>query len=150
MLEVCIALKLSSFALLVLQLPPRFGFSSSAASPPGSMALPLTLAALLTASAATVTIPPELYAASALSKVLAVANSTSAPTTWPEYTADGGDGWELEPLTDWTSSFFPLSLYTLAARDQLCPSVSSAFPPLISRREVVGETAHGSRSLRRG
>jgi hypothetical protein len=68
------------------------------------------------------TVPAELFSSSTLSKVLTLANTTATPSTWPEYT--GADGsWELEAESDWTSGFFPSSLYLLHQRDLLCPSV---------------------------
>ncbi|GAA6027281.1 hypothetical protein JCM8097_002554 [Rhodosporidiobolus ruineniae] len=65
--------------------------------------------------------PPELFSSTSLNRVLALANSTATPASWPEYTSTDGQ-WQLEPESDWTSGFFPSSLFLLHERTSaLCP-----------------------------
>ncbi|GAA5910997.1 hypothetical protein JCM6882_006743 [Rhodosporidiobolus microsporus] len=80
----------------------------------------LTCSALLFSSSLAQSIPPELFSSETYSRVLALANSSTRPSSWPEYTGDDGS-WSLQPETDWTSAFFPTSLFLLHERSLLCP-----------------------------
>ncbi|GAA6002518.1 hypothetical protein JCM10207_001159 [Rhodosporidiobolus poonsookiae] len=63
---------------------------------------------------------PSLFDADLLSKVSSLAATTATPDEWPEYTGTNGQ-WALQPETDWTSGFFPSSLFYLYSRTLLCP-----------------------------
>ncbi|GAA5842476.1 hypothetical protein JCM11251_007324 [Rhodosporidiobolus azoricus] len=75
---------------------------------------------LLASFAAAQSVPVELFSQETYFKVLSTANSSEAPSTWPEFTTSDGR-WSSQPETDWTSAFFPVSLFLLHERSLLCP-----------------------------
>ncbi|GAA5857512.1 hypothetical protein JCM8547_009311 [Rhodosporidiobolus lusitaniae] len=87
---------------------------------------PTALLALSTSLAPAATPSAELYAPSVADKVLSLANSSTAPpTAWPEYTDAQTGEWVIKDESDWTSGFFPSSLYLLHERfSVLCPQDS--------------------------
>ena len=75
--------------------------------------LPLSLAATLVT-------PPELFSPLVAQKVLTTAKNIPSPIKYAQYTDMNVGNWILFSPNTWTSGFFPVTLYALNTRKQLC------------------------------
>jgi hypothetical protein len=70
--------------------------------------------------AAAATPPAQLYSPLISSKILTIAQTQQNPPAYPQYTDRTVGSWQYFAPDTWTSGFFPLTLYALNARAQLC------------------------------
>jgi hypothetical protein len=82
--------------------------------------LPFILSSLLPLAIAAATPPAQLYSPLISSKILTVAQTQQDPPAYPQYTDTTLGSWQYFTPDTWTSGFFPLTLYALNTRAQLC------------------------------
>ncbi|KAJ7581496.1 glucuronyl hydrolase [Mycena floridula] len=81
------------------------------------------LASLLVSSAVQAVVPAQLFSGTIPTKILKTAQSLPAAIQYPQYTTTSGT-WLLFSPDTWTSGFFPVTLYGLNTRKNLCPATT--------------------------
>ena len=84
----------------------------------------LLVSALFSSTIVLATVPPtKLYSSLIRSKILATALGDSSK--YPQFTDQVKGDWKYFDANQWTSGFFPATLYEFHKRTLLCPSSSS-------------------------
>jgi hypothetical protein len=101
--------------------------------------LPVIFSLLLVAATASPTPPPELYSPLISSKILTIAKKEPNPANYPQYTDRITGVWKYFVPNTWTSGFFPVTLYALNTRAELCHKTDGASWIKLGRQWDTGE-----------
>ncbi|EMD34410.1 glycoside hydrolase family 88 protein [Gelatoporia subvermispora B] len=77
------------------------------------------------AASASIGLPPELFSPLIAQKIATIAAAIPSPMMYPQYTDRVEGVWQYFKPDEWTTGFFPATLYAMHQRAQLCPSTNS-------------------------